>query len=53
MPELPEVGSVVRTLISQVQGKRIGAGGVLLAKSMQGEAALFPLLAGGPCNAAA
>jgi len=37
---------VVRTLIPQVQGKRIGAVSVLLAKSMQGEAALFPLLAG-------
>jgi formamidopyrimidine-DNA glycosylase len=46
MPELPEVETVVRTLLPQVQGRRIGRVDILLAKAMQGEAALFPLLAG-------
>jgi len=46
MPELPEVETVVRTLAPQVLGKRIGGVNVLRAKSMQGEAALVPLLAG-------
>jgi formamidopyrimidine-DNA glycosylase len=46
MPELPEVETVVRTLIPQVQGRRINTVSVLLPKSMQDEAGLFPLLTG-------
>ncbi|MCL1939377.1 MAG: bifunctional DNA-formamidopyrimidine glycosylase/DNA-(apurinic or apyrimidinic site) lyase [Desulfovibrionaceae bacterium] len=46
MPELPEVETVVRTLAPQVQGKRIATVNVLLSKSLQDKAELFPLLAG-------
>jgi len=46
MPELPEVEIVARTLAPQVQGKRIATVNVLLPKSLQDKAGLFPLLAG-------
>ena len=46
MPELPEVETIARTLAPQITGRRISGVSVLLSKSMQGAAELFPLIEG-------